>query len=202
VALSTARVLTVVGLALAVFTGRLPLVLIAVVTVIIGWGYSAGPVPLKRSAVGTFVVSTAGGGLTYAAGAFATGDPVSTGYLVVFVLLSAWMGVAGASKDLGDALGDRLGGRNTLPVMLGERRARLAIATGSQLIGAAAALTAAHWPATAAPAAVLVVGALCVGVLCLRGSEQPGRDAQRRPYRAFMVTQYVANLALLIHSLP
>jgi 4-hydroxybenzoate polyprenyltransferase/chlorophyll synthase len=202
VARRAALALTVSGLLLAAATGSTALLLIAVVTTALGWGYSAGVAPLKCSAIGTCLVAVAGGASAYAAGALSTGDPVAPGIVVVFVLLSLWMAVGGASKDLGDAVGDRLAGRRTLPVVLGDCRARRTIAAVALFLGLLAAVGAWHRPGTAAPLAVLVVGSLWVAASCLRSRQGAARAARRRPYQAFMLTQYAANAALLVHSLP
>jgi 4-hydroxybenzoate polyprenyltransferase len=201
VARRAAVTLTAFGLACAAATGSAVLVLIAVTTIGLGWGYSTGAAPMKRSAVGTCVVAVAGGASAYAAGALATGDPVSSGHVVAFGLLSLWMAVGAASKDLGDAVGDRLAGRRTLPVVLGSSRARRAIAAGSLVLGAVAAVAAVSLPAEAAPLAILTAGGLWVAWSCLHTAPAEDGAASRRPYRAFMVTQYAANAALLVHFL-
>ena len=193
--------LAVAGLGLAATTGRLALVLCAVGMVVLGWAYSVGPRPLKCSVAGTALASAGGGLLTYLAGASATGGTPDRPFLAVVALLAAWMAVAGAAKDLGDRAGDQAAGRRTLPVVAGHRAATRAIAAGCLLLGTAALAVGAVWPGVLAPALVLCAGACVVAALALRTPDGGPRARVRRPYRAFMVTQYAVNPALLLSVL-
>ena len=193
--------LAIAGLVLAAVTGALALVVCAVVMIALGWAYSVGPRPLKCSVAGTALASAGGGLLTYLAGAAATGGVPAHPYLAVFVLLSLWMAVAGAAKDLGDRAGDEAAGRRTLPVVAGHRGATRLIATGCLLLGVVALAVGAVWPGVLAPALVLCLGAGGVAALALRTPDGGPRPLVRRPYRAFMVTQYAVNPALLLSVL-
>jgi 4-hydroxybenzoate polyprenyltransferase len=189
------------GLVLTALTGTLALVLCAVAMVVLGWAYSVGPRPLKCSVGGTALASAGGGLLTHLAGAAAAGGAPDGPYVAVFVLLALWMAVAGAAKDLGDRAGDELAGRRTLPVVAGHRAATRVIAAGCLLLGLATIGVAARWAEVLLPAAVLCAGAGVVAGLVLRSAEDGPRAVVRRPYRAFMVTQYAVNPALLLSVL-
>jgi 4-hydroxybenzoate polyprenyltransferase len=200
-AVRTAWALAGAGLLLAALSGSAVLAACAVAMVVLGWAYSVGPRPLKCSVAGTAVASAGGGLLTYTAGAVAAGGFPGAPYTAMFVLLAVWMAVAGASKDLGDRAGDHAAGRRTLPVVAGHRTASRVIAAGCLLLGAAALAVAWTWPQVLAPAVVLGAGAVAVATRALRTSEGAPRAQLRRPYRAFMITQYAVNPAVLISVL-
>jgi 4-hydroxybenzoate polyprenyltransferase len=200
-AVRTARALAGGGLVLAALTGTVALVACAVAMVVLGWAYSVGPRPLKCSVAGTALASAGGGLLTYLAGAAAAGGAPGGPYGAMFVLLAAWMAVAGAAKDLGDRAGDQAAGRRTLPVVVGHRRATRVIAAGCLLLGAVTLAVAWTWPEVVVPALVLCAGAVGVATAALRTPEDASRVRLRRPYRAFMVTQYAVNPALLLSVL-
>jgi 4-hydroxybenzoate polyprenyltransferase len=162
----------------------------------LGAVYSVGPWPAKNSPAGAALVCAGGGLLTFVAGATAAGGGLRNPEWVVAGLLSLWMGVAGGTKDFDDAQGDALAGRRTLPVRLGDHRARVVVAGGVLLLAAAAAGAAVHFAVgeadVAAPAAVLAVGGAAVAFRTLRPVRR--RDA----YRLFMVTQWIAVLSGLV----
>jgi 4-hydroxybenzoate polyprenyltransferase len=201
VAARTAWALAGAGLLLAACSGVLALVACAVAMTVLGWAYSVGPRPLKHSVAGTTVAAIGGGLLSYGAGVAAAGGGLSAPYAAVFLLLSAWMAVAGASKDLGDREGDHLAGRRTLPVVAGHRTAVRGIAGGSLLLGLTALAFAGVWPQLLAPAAAVCLGGEVVAVLALLTPEGGPRPVRRRPYRAFMVTQYLANPLVVVSVL-
>jgi 4-hydroxybenzoate polyprenyltransferase/chlorophyll synthase len=194
----TAGALAGGGLLLAALTGSAALVVCAVAMAGLGWAYSVGPRPLKCSVAGIAVASAGGGLLTYLAGAAAAGGAPGAPYLAMFVLLAAWMAVAGASKDLADRAGDRAAGRRTLPVVAGHRTATRVIAGGCLLLGAVALAVGGTWPEVLVPALVLGAGAVGVATRALRTPADASRAELRRPYRAFMITQYAVNPALLL----
>ncbi|MBB3675872.1 UbiA family prenyltransferase [Modestobacter versicolor] len=200
-AVRVAWALAAASLLLTALTGTLALVLCAVAMGVLGWAYSVGPHPLKNSVAGTAVASAGGGLLTYLAGAAAAGGLPDGPYVAVFVLLALWMAVAGAAKDLGDRSGDEAAGRRTLPVVAGHRAATRVIAAGCLALGTTTVVVAGTWPEVLLPALVLCLGAVVVAVLALRTREDLPRALVRRPYRAFMVTQYAVNPALLLSVL-
>ena len=57
--------------------------------------------------------------------ALAPGSTISTNLQVYFALMSAWAGAALPIQDLRDVAGDLKGGRKTLPIVVGDRKARL-----------------------------------------------------------------------------
>lgn len=198
-AAAVAAVAAVVAAAGAVLSGNLWAVLLTVAMLGLGYAYSNGPMPLKRSMSGFLSTVTIGGLLTYLAGWNSTGTAAMAADLVFFAgAMSLWMAFGGATKDLSDIDGDHLAGRRTWPVVLGERRARramagTALATGAGF-GVAALLVV---PGLRLPAATLLVGSVLLAVTATSQRSGGARNARRRPYRIFMVTQYAAHLALL-----
>ncbi|HVQ18233.1 MAG TPA: UbiA family prenyltransferase [Actinomycetes bacterium] len=164
----------------------------------VGLAYSTGPRPLKRSMVGFTASVTTLGLLTYLAGASAMGGQWCGPLFVHGVAMSLWMGLVGSTKDLSDTRGDRLAGRRTLPVVFGERRARLLMASGASAVGWGY-LAAAAWTTNGLLPVATIVCAGSVAVTCVLFSpfSRGDRNMTRRPYRAFMVTQYSAHVALL-----
>lgn len=183
----------------------------------LGWAYSAGPRPQKANVPGFIVVVTAGGLLTYLAGWLCAGgaralgapawlaagpatgaapvpDPALTPLVVLAAAMSLWMSLGGMTKDLSDIAGDRAAGRRTLPVLLGDRRARtlmavLALGVGGGLCAVAALAVPVLLPA----GAVLLAGGAAVAS-CLASRASRGRRGRLRiPYRAFMTAQYAVH---------
>lgn len=189
-------VLVAGGLALCAAVGQTDLEL-GVALLALGWAYSAGPA-LKISASGAAVVIGAGAGLTYAAGLVCRGH--ATGRDVVIAMcLAVWVGVCCASKDFSDAPGDRLAGRRTLPVVLGsDRGARLLAAAAVTVAAVFLALTGAVDTPDVTCALVLAVGSLALAFVVIKTASSSQRQTRRRSYRAFMATQYAANIALII----
>ncbi len=190
-----AQLLTAGGLLLLSWS---PVLLVLGVTMAAaGWAYSSGPRPLKRQSVAAALTCAAGGLLTYLAGAAAVGGRLSVAGVVVACAAAVWMAVAGAAKDLGDVAGDRAAGRRTLPVMWGETAARRRIAAATLLL-AGVCLAAGHgWPLALAAAVPMGVGALAVAVLCCTTASLGSRARCRRPYRAFVTTQWALNASVL-----
>jgi 4-hydroxybenzoate polyprenyltransferase len=182
------RLLTLAAVGFAVFAS-LPIVPLVLIMLGLGVLYSAGPRPQKARTGGAMAVIAAGGATTYLAGWYAGGGGAvpSRALLLVGGTMSAWMALAGMTKDLPDAVGDAAAGRRTLPVLLGERRARLVVAamTGAVGVGAATGAMLLH----TAPAFGL---GLLAGAVSVAGGLT--RRDPRLPYRRFMVTQYVVHL--------
>jgi 4-hydroxybenzoate polyprenyltransferase len=189
--------LAVAGVALmAVVPG--PAALLAVLMLVLGWLYSMARNPLKRTMPGFLAVVVGGGLLTYLAGWSAVGGRPGIHSLLFGTAMSLWMGLGGSTKDLSDTEGDRVEGRRTWPVILGERKARLAMAGSALAVGCGflgTALDAA--PSLVGPAAVLLGGALVLATDLVTGRGSGSRHIRRRPYRLFMVTQYAVHLTLL-----
>jgi 4-hydroxybenzoate polyprenyltransferase len=119
--------------------------------------------------------------------------------LVFGIAMSGWMGLAGWTKDLSDTTGDRLAGRRTLPVLLGEWRARVVMAAAASLVGWTFVLLSAGLAGDLLPVAVVVcVGSAVLALVATTPLGQGDRAAKRRPYRVFMVTQYATHLTLFL----
>ncbi|MFC9294413.1 UbiA family prenyltransferase [Streptomyces sp. NPDC057011] len=168
---------------------------------LLGWAYSCAPVRAKDSSVACAVVVFGMGVSSYAAGVEAAGSGwTATGVVFGFVM-SAWMALVGSLvKDLGDAGGDAAGGRRTVAVVRGVAAARALAVAGAVLVGAAGTAAAALWAPLALVGTVPVAaGAVWVVAQVVRDArrESADREQRRGAYRAFMVTQYAANLVLL-----
>ncbi|MFJ2031740.1 UbiA family prenyltransferase [Streptosporangium sp. NPDC087985] len=173
--------------------------LLALLLSVLSWAYSTGPAPLKNTVAGVQVTVVGAGLLTYLAGINVAGGSLTETVLVLAVAMSAWMGIGGLAKDLSDVAGDRAAGRHTLPLLWGERGARLAIATAATVVGTAfltAALTLA--PGLLPVAGLVLAGSLVLAAVALGRWSEGDRAARRRPYRIFMITQYAAHLTILL----
>lgn len=172
--------------------------LLALLLLVLSWAYSTGPAPLKNTVGGVQVAVVGAGLVTYLAGINAAGVPLTGAVLVFAIAMSAWMGIGGLAKDLSDVAGDEAAGRLTLPLLWGERRAKLAIATAATAVGVAflsAALTFA--PDLLLAAVLVLAGSLSLAVVALGPWSEGNRVAQRRPYRIFMMTQYSTHLTVM-----
>ncbi|MFB7634879.1 UbiA family prenyltransferase [Streptomyces sp. NPDC056149] len=169
---------------------------------LLGWAYSARPVQAKRSSVRCAVVVFGLGAASYAAGTSAAGHGWTATGVVFGCVMTAWMALVGSvAKDLGDADGDAAGGRRTVAVVHGLAAARALTVTCAALVGLAGTAAAARWaPLALAGTVPVAVGALWVIARVVRDARREGvaRGQRRGAYRAFMVTQYAANLLVLI----
>jgi 4-hydroxybenzoate polyprenyltransferase len=199
---ATARVVATLCAVLALLCGLASGTAVAALVAVflgLGYAYSVPPLRLSRNTVGAATVIILGGILTYCAGHLAMGLPPTLSTVVFGVAMSLWMGLVGAVvKDLSDVRGDIAAGRRTLTTRVREAALRrgvavVAVALGAAFVGTAAALT----PRLLAPAVVVLAGACCVAYFALTTHSTDGRRHSRRPYRAFMVTQYLAHVALL-----
>ncbi|TWP53783.1 homogenitisate phytyltransferase [Lentzea tibetensis] len=166
----------------------------------VGYAYSMGPRPLKGNVPGFFGAVVALGCLTYLAGWYAAGAGHVDAPLVLFgAAMSLWMGFGGATKDLSDTAGDQIAGRRTLPVVLGDRAARAAMAIGASLVGWGFLLASLLWmPSLAQAGFVVCAGSIVLAIVVTSAVSQGDRFSRRRPYRVFMITQYAAHLVLLM----
>ncbi|MEV3854380.1 UbiA family prenyltransferase [Streptomyces sp. NPDC050095] len=168
---------------------------------LLGWAYSVGPVRAKDSSVRCALVVFGMGAASYAAGVAAAGSGWTATGVVFGLVMSAWMALVGALvKDLGDAGGDAAGGRRTVAVVRGMAAARALAVLGAVLVGVAGPVAAALWAPLALVGTVPVAaGAAWVVAQVLRDARRSNADRQQRrgAYRAFMVTQYAANLLLV-----
>ncbi|MGK5534258.1 UbiA family prenyltransferase [Streptomyces sp. URMC 129] len=196
------------AVALALLAGNAALLGCVAAFLMIGWAYSAGPRPLKRSTAATSGAVLAMGLLSYAAGWLASGVGRPSGALVVLAAgMALWMAAVGAvTKDFSHARGDAAAGRRTSVTAWGEAPARWVAALGAFAVAGGFAVAARPYDAVLGPVApVLVAGASAVAVLCwtTRHDAAPARGpggaarCARDPYRAFMVTQHAAHAVLL-----
>lgn len=171
---------------------------LVLVYLVIGYAYSAAPLPLKCSALGASGAVLAMGLLTYAAGWQATGGGTPSGATVALaVTMSLWMAVVGAvTKDFSHAAGDAAAGRRTSVTAWGPSAARLVAAAGAPAVAAGFLLAGLPWPVLRVPSLVLLGGAVTVAVLCWTTRHDPARG--RTPYRAFMVSQHLVHGALFL----
>ncbi|MEU3056105.1 UbiA family prenyltransferase [Streptomyces griseus] len=190
-ALTVVRVLAGLSLLVGVLSG---LWWLAIAFAVLGCAYSVPPVAAKRNSATAGLVVIAMGLTTYLAGAVSTGGRLTAAGFLFCLVMSLWMGFVGAiTKDLSDVHGDAVSGRRTLAVVKGERFARFfagaaAVALGGGAMAAAVLLQ----PVLLGGTVPLAAGAVWLAVRCLR----PAAD-RRGPYRAFMVTQYAANIGML-----
>lgn len=185
---------SLVGLALCWLVDPRVLIL-GVVLLVVGWAYSDGP-SLKNRPIGFGVIVGVGAALTYLAGWFASPDR-NAGSLPVLLVVAGWVGLCCASKDFSDVEGDRLAGRRTWPVLLGQRGAAYLLASVAVSGGIAALVGSVLARVAVAPAAVLMAGSILLAVVGVESAARAERTVRRRPYRAFMATQYAANLAMI-----
>jgi 4-hydroxybenzoate polyprenyltransferase len=165
----------------------------------LGWLYSAPPFRLKRWPVGLAAVAVLAALLTYYAGYAGTGGGDRATFAMFTVMMALWMGLIGQTKDLSDVQGDRQTGRKSLPIAWGDWAARLAVSAIATAVGTAF-LLAALWfrESLLIPTIIVFFGGVTVAVITLvlwDGSAD--KKKRRRPYRAFMLTQYAANIAVV-----
>ncbi|UQX01224.1 UbiA family prenyltransferase [Streptomyces sp. RerS4] len=168
---------------------------------LLGWAYSAAPVRAKDSSVLCALVVFGLGATSYAAGVSAAGSGWTVTGAVFGCVMSAWMALVGSLvKDLGDVGGDAAGGRRTVAVVRGVAAARSLAVAGAVLVGAAGSAAAALWaPLALAGTVPVTAGAVWVVARVVRDARRESAERQQRraAYKAFMVTQYAANLIVL-----
>ncbi|ERK71410.1 prenyltransferase, UbiA family, partial [Leifsonia aquatica ATCC 14665] len=107
------------------FPSPFPLAVVAFVC--LGLVYSVGPWAAKKAGVAALAVAGGGVFLTYLAAAHVVASTVSTSAFAFATVASSWIVVVGHTKDFGDVAGDTAEGRRSLPVLLGEERARTVV---------------------------------------------------------------------------
>lgn len=169
---------------------------------VLGYLYSGPPCHLKRRPIGTTLVVTLAGLLTYYTGFSAyAGHAVRPGaaLLTLAIVMSLWMGFVGApTKDLSDIVGDAAAGRCTGAVRGESHVRRFSSAAALGLAVAFLAVSARVAPALTVSAIVMLAGAAAVAVLNLSPLSLGSRSRRRRPYRAFMLTQYVVHVTVVL----
>jgi 4-hydroxybenzoate polyprenyltransferase len=162
----------------------------------LGLLYSLGPWAAKNVGAAALVVAAAGIFLTYVAAAHVVTETVPPSIYAFALVASSWIAVTGHTKDFGDVAGDAAEGRKTLPVVLGERRARIVVAMGTAVVSMSAIALAVAVEQLRTLLFLGVAGPFVV-VALLRGLRE-GRQGQKRPYQAFMAGQYALNVAALL----
>jgi 4-hydroxybenzoate polyprenyltransferase len=167
---------------------------------VLGWAYSWAPTPLKNSMSGFLGVVVCAGALTYLAGCNAAGGGIDPDLLLFAAAMSCWIGLGGSTKDLGDVAGDLAAGRRTWPIVLGDTRARILMGALAGCLGLGFGIASVVWlPGLLPSAAAVLLGAavLCAQLARTAGGRGAQRSVARRPYKAFMLTQYAAHAAVL-----
>lgn len=170
----------------------------------LGWLYSGPPFYLKRRPAAWAVIGVAAALVTYNAGFVSNrGDADDGGGLLSFFVFASvmalWLGVVSQTKDLSDVEGDEEAGRRSVPVVFGEAAARLFFSGAALCLGCAYVLAAALLaPGLLVPAFVLAAGAVAVVATALGPWSRGDRSRRRRPYKAFMLAQYGAHLAVVV----
>jgi len=167
---------------------------LSIAILMLGLGYSYGPC-WKDGRYAASIVIGAGAALTYVAGAAVAG--VANWQLMTFTTaLSAWIGLASASKDFSDVIGDRMAGRRTIPVELGFEVASRHLAmttTSAAALVVGVSITLGVYSITTG----VIVAGTAVLAFALASARNAGSQPTRTPYRVYMVTQYAACAGLL-----
>src|SRR5919199_4456686 len=171
-----------------------------VVLLALGWLYSGPPFYLKRSPTGWAILGIIVALITYNAGYVANGGGGDVhSFLVFATVMALWLGIVSQTKDLSDIEGDKQAGRRSGPVVWGENAARLVFSGVALFLGGSYILAAALFaPSLLIPAFVLASGAVAVAIITLGPWSRGDKSRRRRSYKAFMLTQYSANLAVII----
>ncbi|OLE21066.1 MAG: hypothetical protein AUG44_28780 [Actinobacteria bacterium 13_1_20CM_3_71_11] len=174
-----------------------PYVYLVPVLLLLGWAYAAPPLRLKRWSGAAGATVLIAGLMTFAAGGEAGGGAIDSVTLLIFAIaMSCWMGLVGAlAKDFTDVYGDAMVGRRTSAVVRGVGGTAVRLSVNA--VGVGVGFLAAAWffaPVLLAPAVAVTAGATLVVAGCFRRTDGSPR---RRPYRAFMATQYAAHVVVL-----
>jgi 4-hydroxybenzoate polyprenyltransferase len=172
------------------------------VMLLLGYIYCAPPVRLKRWSGGAGMTVFGAGLLTFLAGSAVDGRPQHGRALIVLaVVMSLWMGLVGAlAKDFSDIEGDAAAGCHTAALTRHGHAVRLVIANSLGIAVAFGAAAAFVVPLLRWPSFIMIIGALCVALTTLGAVPSSSRSRRRRPYHAFMLTQYGVLVAVLARS--
>jgi 4-hydroxybenzoate polyprenyltransferase len=171
-----------------------------VVALALGWLYSGPPFYLKRRPTGWAILGIIAALITYNAGYASNGGGGDVrSFLVFATVMALWLGIVSQMKDLSDIEGDKQAGRRSGPVVWGENVARLVFSGVALSLGGGYILASALFaPSLLIPAFVLAFGAVAIAVIALGPWSRGDKTKRRRPYKAFMLTQYGANLAVVV----
>ena len=176
------------------------LTLCVVVILVMGWLYSGPPFYLKRWPAGLAGMAAVSAVITYYAGHVVSGNEETRTSLLVFAgMMALWMGLVGQTKDFSDVLGDKQVGRRSLPVVWGSGAARIAVSSIALALGLGFLFTSLFLvDGVLLPAVAVLTGAVFVSVISLSSWGRGNRNRCKRPYKAFMVTQYAANVIAIV----
>ncbi|MEV6771969.1 UbiA family prenyltransferase [Nocardia sp. NPDC051030] len=177
--------------------GPLPWLMLAYL--FLGYAYSGAPFYAKTRGSSAVLVVLGLGVLTYADG-WEAGGGHSLLPVLLGVTMSLWMGGVGALvKDLSDAAGDAAAGRRTPVIVYGELGVRVLASGNAVLIASGYLVVVVLFGVTVLlPSAIaLLAGAVAVAVLAATTRRATTRAGRRLPYRAFMVAQYAAHIAVI-----
>lgn len=166
----------------------------------LAYGYGAPSMGLKRSVAGVFLSGFGVGALGYTAGLLAAGPNWPSAPALLFVIvMSLWTGLVGQTKDLPDLAGDRAAGRRTLPVILGDARARCLLGAVALVLGFGYLLMVMlSAPGLRFSALITAAGASGVAAALWLARHDTDRYRRRGAYRIFMVTQYAAAITIIV----
>ncbi|GAA3343118.1 UbiA family prenyltransferase [Amorphoplanes nipponensis] len=177
-----------------------PYIFLVPVMVLLGYAYCSPPARLKRWSGAAGAIVVVAGLLTFAAGSAVWGPLRPTAPLIIFALvMSVWMGLVGAlAKDFSDVDGDAVAGCRTTASTRHGRAVRLVVGNALVVAGGfgLAAFTIA--PVLRPSSLIMMAGAWCVVFTTIAFAAAPERHRRRRPYKAFMLTQYAVHAAILI----
>ncbi|WP_081706216.1 UbiA family prenyltransferase [Nocardia sp. CNY236] len=207
--LATGMLERAVAFRVAAATAAASLVLSALVSVglllhtigalLLGYAYSFGRHALKRGAVGVTFTAVAIGVLSFDAGRVAFGGTITAEFVTFTAGLTLWLVIGGAVKDLDHLPGDIAAGRRPFFARVGYPRGSVGVACGAVVPSAGIAYVALVSGVPLKAAAVgSIVGSLALWVCPWRGFTANTPAGRRRPYRAFMHTQYAAHLGCLV----
>lgn len=201
----TARRVSLAVAAAAVLGAELfdrPMALPVLGMLLLGALYSLPRYGFRRTPAGAFLVVILGGLLTYEAGCVAAERPVpSPDVLALAACMATWMALVGTvTKDLSDVRGDAAAGRRSIPVLLGEDRARRLAVVFALAVAGAFMLVGRQRPVLLPGAIVAVAGALALALATVSrlGPAVTERAESRSEYRLFMITQQCVHAALLV----
>lgn len=166
---------------------------------IMGWLYSGPPLHLKRWPVALAVMAAISAILTYYAGYSASGGgEVGMPFFIFSGGMALWMGLVGQSKDFSDVPGDEKAGRKSLPIVWGENAARLTVSGIALILGLGFLSSSFFLAEGLLPAAAAVcIGACIFATFSIGPWGRGSRNRCRRPYKAFMITQYTAHAVII-----
>ncbi|MFF2050499.1 UbiA family prenyltransferase [Leifsonia sp. NPDC058194] len=201
-ALRPAVSIAVTLLAISLLTATLfqgPFLLAVVAFICLGLVYSVGPWAAKKAGVAALTVAAAGVFLTYLAAARIVADAIPASAFAFALVAASWIALVGHTKDFGDVAGDAAEGRRTLPVILGEQRARVLVSIGTAIVSGGATALALIVEQLRTLLVFGIAGPVVIVMLLVaRGSE---RGSAKRPYRTFMTGQYALNIVALLGAL-